>query len=228
MKIILLLALFILVGLGSSGSYQLGSHSVNLNLSIPTNYTVEAPIYQSDVDSWVYILNITPNIGGYLRVLVSELSFSGSNSIVQSYADICIRDAKATGIGGYHYSMTSYRGRSAFEDSYPAQTVYKNGYFIGTVPESYSMASSLDDRTGIQFTSKGTGEAFYREVLDSINITKNITDIIQQGTKSFLGPTSAYAGPGKGAKPGMENQNAITVLGDSQSSNITATSHGVE
>jgi len=154
---------------------------------------------------------------------------------LQNIADFRIERAKEAGLGSYKYGMTTYQGYDAFEDSAPAQRGYQNGDFI-TTPEFYRITYMLDEKTTIIITSSGAGKALYQEILDyiditNIDITKNDTKSPQletKETKSFLGPTSAWAGPNKGAKPGMENKNAITVLGDSQSSNITVTAHGVK
>lgn len=227
MKTPMLLTLFLLVSLGSSGTYQLGSHSVSFNLSGPAEYMSEVPLYQPNSDAWTYGLNITPKTGGYLEVLVTEGSVEGASPLVtQLYAETRIQNAKNIGIGGYMYEMTTYQNHTAFQESYPAQTVYKNRQYI-SLPEAYAITYALDGRTSILITSLGANELFFEELLNSLNITRNDKNQVTEH-KSFLGPTSAYAGAGKGAKPGMENQNAVTVLGDSQSSNITVTSHGVK
>jgi len=64
----------ILAGIGSAGTYQLGSHNVNFNLSVPANYTIEVPVYVPESDTWIYSLTINPTTGGFLSILIDELS----------------------------------------------------------------------------------------------------------------------------------------------------------
>lgn len=228
---VLLLSTQLLIGIVSAGTFQVGSHNVSFNLSVPANYTIEVPVYVPESDTWIYQMTIRPSINGFLAILVDESSipYYGSKPI-QDIADFRLERAKSARLGGYKYGMTTYQGHDAFEDSAPEQREYQNGDFI-TTPEFYRITYMLDEKTTIILASYGAGETLYQEVLDSMNITKNDIKSSQleiKGTKSFIGPTSAYAGTGKGAKLGMEDQNIVTMLGDSQSSNITVGPHGVK
>lgn len=233
MKIqIIVLFLLFLMGTGSAETYQLGSHNVSLNLSIPANYTIETPMYQSKIDAWWYVLSITPDTGGKITVAIEENSIPMRSSyVIQEWAASHYKTMKERGVGGYKYGMTTYQGHDAVEDYYPAQKLFQGGRVVESLPETHSIFYLIDDLTVVIVNADNTDESIYRDVLDSMNITKNDTKSSQleiKGTKSFIGPTSAYAGTGKGAKLGMEDQNIVTMLGDSQSSNITVGPHGVK
>lgn len=144
------------------------------------------------------------------------------------------QDMKNRGVGGYKYGMVTYKGHDAVEDYRPAQNTFQGGKILESLPERRTLFYLIDELTVVIVEADNTSETLYRETLDSMNITKKSTNSNQQanndkqGTKSFLGPTSAWAGQGKGAKLGMEKQNIVTALGDSQSSNIIVTPHGVK
>lgn len=208
---------------GSSETYQLGSHNVSINLSVPTNYTVELPDISTNIKG--YQLTITPNTGGRVVVSVHEGPELISDTIFK-VADTLVGDAKTVGLGGLKYGVIEYRGYDAFEMYYPAQRIFDED--VGYIPytESYLLAYQPDERTVIMIQTDA-GESVYNELLSTLNVTKAVSNVKSGGLRaSFIGPTSAYAGPGMGAKTGMENQNGVTVLGDSQSSNITVTARG--
>jgi len=117
-------AILILAAIGSAESYQLGSHEINFNLSVPFNYTLDVPIYYSNFVGWQYSLNITPSTSGFLVVSIVELAASQPDSIIQNIAEERINGAKNFGLGGYKYEKTTYRGHDAFEEYFPSQKVW--------------------------------------------------------------------------------------------------------
>ena len=165
-----------------------------------------------------YELNITPNTGGYISIEFEERSTPVYSSIlVKSYADSSIECGRNLGIGSYRYGMTTYQGYDAYEESYPAQILEKNGYPTWSLPETYTMMYQLDELTEVLIQSIGASGTLYREVLDSMGITKysNQTQTktnpqnALSANKPYIGPTSAYAGTGQGAKPGLEDKNFL-------------------
>ena len=80
---IVAILILILAGIGSAGTYQLGSHNVSLSLSTPAYYTIETPMYQSKIDAWWYILSIVPETGGKITVAIEENSIPMRSSYVK-------------------------------------------------------------------------------------------------------------------------------------------------
>ena len=236
MKILALIMFLALLPLTSASTYTLGSHQVSFNVSEPysSSAKIDTPSYNSDLDSWCYILKMENDSHHSITVSVLELSIADYGRTIPSIVGNSLtQQIKYDGIGGHKSSTMDFKGYPAYQDSYPTQKNLVEGVYIENV-ESHTLVYEIDERTVVTVVTIGDNVP-YQEILDTIEVTEAPTKptkyapyISQQGTKSFLGPTSAYAGPGKGAKAGMENQNAVTVLGDSQSSNITVTSHGVK
>jgi hypothetical protein len=174
MKFILALSvLILLISSASAGTYQLGSHLVSLNLSVPFNYTNETPMYNADYNRWSYILSITPSTGGFATITVDEVSVPDySSASIRRFADSVLNYTKNVGIGNMKYGMTTYRTHDAFEYSYPAQKAWKNGQITNTYPEFYCLRYHLDELTDVMVQTVNTGEVVYNEILDSLNVTK--------------------------------------------------------
>jgi hypothetical protein len=163
----------ILAGIGSAGTYQLGSHNVSLNLSIPANYTIETPMYQSKIDAWWHVLSIVPETGGKITVAIEENSMPMRASyVIQEWAASHYQIMKERGVGGYKYGMVTYKGLDAVEDYHPAQNLFQGGQIVESLTETHSLLYLIDDLTVVIVNADNTGEAAYREVLDSMNITK--------------------------------------------------------
>lgn len=169
--------IFILVTIGSAGTYQLGSHNVSLNLSIPSNYTIETPMYQSKIDAWWYVLSIAPATGGKITIAIEENSIPMRASyVIQDWAASHYQLMKERGVGGYMYGMVTYKGHDAVEDYHPAQNLFQGGRIVESLPEMYSILYLIDDLTVVIVNADDAGEPIYREVLDSMNITKTSKD----------------------------------------------------
>lgn len=168
---IVVVATIILMSIGSAETYQLGSHEINFNLSVPVNCTLDVPIYYSNFVGWQYSLNITPITSGFLVISVVELAAPQPDSIIQDVAKDRIQGTKNFGLGGYKYEMIIYRGHDAFEEYFPSQKVYKDGHFSSPGPDIYRLNYMLDPQTFIMVSSHGANEGIYHEILDSLNIT---------------------------------------------------------
>jgi hypothetical protein len=168
---IAIMATIILSTIGSAETYQLGSHEINFNLSVPVNCTQDVPIYYSNFVGWQYLLNITPSTGGFLAVSVVELAAQQPDSIIQTIAENKIQGTKNFGLGGYKFEIITYRERDAFEEYFPAQKVYKDGQFSSPGPDVYRLNYMLDPQTLVMVSSHGAGAGLYHEILDSMNIT---------------------------------------------------------
>jgi hypothetical protein len=218
----------------SASTYTLGSHQVSFNVSEMYNSSakIDPPTYIPESTSWMYTLSMTPDTLHGIQITLVELpSADISGNWIGIFADNRIEQTKRDGIGGYKFSTMDFKGYPAYQDSYPAQSVGKAGELTDH-SAFQSLAYEPDEWTVVGITAIGDNVPF-QEILDTIKVTEAPTTptkyppyTSQQETKSFIGPTSAYAGQGKGAKPGMENQNAVAILGDSQSSNISVTAHG--
>ena len=170
-----IVATLILAGIGSAETYQLGSHNVSINSDLPANYTEEIPRYSSVFDSWANTLNITPDMGGFIRVTITEYSIPiYGSALIDTIADGLINATRQNGLGGVKYAMVTYKEHDAFEISYPAQRVQKQQDGIITEwPESHVLIYRSDELDGITIQAINTGEDVFRRVLDSIEITKN-------------------------------------------------------
>ncbi len=170
---IAIVAILILIDIGSAGTYQLGSHNVSLSLSIPANYTIETPMYQSKIDAWWYVLSIVPETGGKITVAIEDNSMPMRSSyVIQEWAASHYKTMKERGVGGYKYGMTTYQGHDAVEDYYPAQKLFQGGRIVESLPETHSIFYLIDDLTVVIVNADNTDESIYRDVLDSMNITK--------------------------------------------------------
>lgn len=171
---IAIMAIFILAGIGSAETYQLGSHEIKFNLSVPFNYTFDVPIYYSNFVGWQYSLNITPSTSGFLMVSVVELAAPQPDSIIQDIAEYRIRGTKNFGLGGYKYRTVAYQGHDAFEEYFPSQKVYKEGQISSPGPDIYRLNYMLDPQTFIMISSHGANEGLYYEILESLNVTRTV------------------------------------------------------
>lgn len=119
------------------------------------------------------------------------------------------------GLGGLKYGTREFKGYDAFEISAPAQKVvtektelvWPEFYTLIYLPDEYLP----DESMGVTVNTINAGEPFFRELLNSIDIYKTVPSS-SGPAKPFLGLTSEWAGPGKGAKPGMENSNFFTAV----------------
>lgn len=165
--------LILLISSASTGTYQLGSHLVGLNLSVPFNYTNETPMYNADSNRWSYILKITPSTGGFATITVDEVSIPDySSASIRKFADSVLNYSTSVGIGNMKYGMTTYREHDAFEYSYPAQTAWKDGHITNTYPEFHCLRYHLDELTNVMVQTVNTREVVYKEILNSLNVTK--------------------------------------------------------
>jgi hypothetical protein len=170
---IIVLLLLIFTEMGSAETYQLGSHNVSLNLSIPFNYTNEPPMYNADSNKWSYVMKITPSTGGFATITVDEMSIPDySDAPIRKFAENVNDYYKEVGIGDMKYGLTTYRAHNAFEYSYPAQQAWKDGKITGTYPEFYCLRYHLDELTEVMVQTVNTGEVVFNEILDSLNVTK--------------------------------------------------------
>lgn len=171
-KVILAIGLILLFASNiSAETWKLGSHEASLDISVPANYSLTTPIYYADFQGWQYGLNITLD-KGFLAVNVVELAAPQYGDIIQTIAENRIAGAKLSGIGGYRYSMIDYKGKDAFEEFFPAQEVHMSGgQYLPPGPDIYRLNYMLDSQTFIMVSSHGAGEAPYRELLNSLNIT---------------------------------------------------------
>jgi hypothetical protein len=214
-----IVAILILAGIGSAETYQLGSHNVSLNLSVPANYSIEPPGYSANTGMWDYELKITPNTGGTIQISTTEYSIPIYGTILLNgvAGDIIDYYTKQNKLGNIKYGTLTYKGHDAFELSCPTQkTQQEDGNFV-TWPSIHTLVYQSDELTGITVLGINTREDVYREVLDSMEITKysNQTKVKTKPqnalytNKPYIGPTSAYAGAGQGAKPGLEDKNFL-------------------
>lgn len=149
---------------------KLGSHEAILNLSSPANYSLDTPYYAKDTGIWSYSLNITPDSGGYVLVVLSELPTPIKGSLgVDRLAAGMLASAAKSGLGGVKYGTRQYRGHDAFEISNPAQVTVE-GNWTYTSPETYTLVYQPDPYSGVEIQSTNTGEEVFRAVLDSIEI----------------------------------------------------------
>ncbi len=173
MKISLFI-LLLLIGVVSANTSVLGSHDVSVNLSVPAVYAVETPIYDSTSDMWTYILNITPNTGGSAYITLNELNSPVYNSaMVKNFADYAVKST--SGFGNVKYGMITYQGHDAFEISYPAQVVAQSDGSSETLAEFHGLVFMPDPVSRVLLDTLNTGDAVYKEIFNSLKISKNMT-----------------------------------------------------
>lgn len=172
MKAQIILALLILTGMGAAGTYQLGSHNVSINLDIPVNYTQEIPIYSQDLGTWTYTLNMTPNSGGYVSIILSDYSMPIYGSrLINGVAGDLVNNYTKRGLGGLKYRTLAYQGHDAFEISAPAQRI-NDGDVSWTWPEFHTLIYQPDETVGATITAINTGELVFNKVLNATKITR--------------------------------------------------------
>jgi hypothetical protein len=159
--------------------FQIGPYNVSVNLSVPADYTVQTPAYQSKIDAWWYRLSITPTTGGKIAIEIEENSKPlSTSSIFHDWPATQYQNMKDRGVGGYKYSIVSYKGHDAVEDYHPAQDLFQGGKIVDSVPERHSLLYLIDKLTVVIVEADNAGEALYREILDPMSITKNSSDNI--------------------------------------------------
>jgi hypothetical protein len=167
--------LIILISSINAETYQLGSHTVSLNLSrMQTNYSDVQASHNADFNRWSYALTISPNtdMQSFVVITVDEMGTPDySSAAIERFADSVLDFHTGMGVGNMKYGMTTYQGHDAFEYSYPAQTAWKNGQPT-TFPEFYAIRYHLDELTEVMIQAVNTGDAVYNEILGSINVTK--------------------------------------------------------
>ena len=172
---IAIVATLILAGIGSAGTYLLGSHNVSANLDIPANYTPELPSYSNDLGTWTYTLNITPESGGYISIILSDNSIPVYGSkLLNGVSDGLVNNYIQLGLGGLKYGTRTYQGHDAFEISAPAQKMHADDGFWNW-PAFYTLLYQPDETASVTITATDTGESVFRKVLNSTTITKSTT-----------------------------------------------------
>jgi hypothetical protein len=149
--------------------FQLGSHQVSFNLSVPANYEILPPVLDSILQS--YDLNITlPGSNGYAKIYVEEKS-RPSRDDIKDLAQWAIENANQMGLGGTQYQLTKYQGRDAFELSTPEQRIRISlGNYI-YMPEIHVMTVLWDAYTGITISTEGLNASIFEELKNSLNVT---------------------------------------------------------
>lgn len=173
--ITLLIPLF-LIAAASANTYTLGSHNISINISVPADYTIQTPMYQSKIDAWWYTMSIAPKTGGKITIAIEENSMPlRTSSIIQDWSAMQYQIMKERGVGGYKYGIISYKGHDAVEDYYPAQSIFQGGKILKTLPERHALFYLIDELTVVIVEADNTGEALYRETVDSMTITDTAT-----------------------------------------------------
>lgn len=173
MKILLLILLLILPT-AAGGTYTLGSHQVSFNVSEPYNSSakLDTPYYNlSASNDWTYVLNMTVDSRHSIKVLVNELTVPDyGRTWTSSFAASRSDWIKANGIGGYKASTLDFKGYPAYQESYPAQTIYPtDGRFVEYLQHN-NLDYEIDEKTIVHVLSVGDNVP-YQEILDTIEVT---------------------------------------------------------
>lgn len=196
------LSALICIGWCAAETYQLGSHHVSFNLGEPAKMKTETPVgLPSTGEGWSG-LNITPSSGGYGFVKVGETTEVLDLDAVQNLSAMLRAYMTIMGIDGYEDTVISYKGNPALSTYVPAQSKTINGTVYKLTNVGYSLWYTPDENTMVVVEAHTLNNTTYTKLLDSLEVTKI--------HKPYIGPASAYAGPGKGAKPGLEDQNLIS------------------
>lgn len=172
-----LLVPLLLIGVAAANINVLGSYNVSLNLSTPANYTQMVPSYFPNIDVWSYTLNITPDAGGYILVIVTEYNtpIYGSKLLTRASENL-VNQTREKGLGNIKYGTITYKEHDAFEMSYPAQRVQQQQDGpISDLPGIHMLMYRPDERSGVTIEAVNADEGIFKEVIDSMNIVKNST-----------------------------------------------------
>jgi hypothetical protein len=145
---------------------------VRVSLSVPASYTVQTPKYQSKMDAWWYDLSIAPITGGYIAIEIEENNAPLSSSMIQDWAAAQYQIWKDKGVGGYKSNIVNYKGHDAVEGYQPAQDIFQGGKVVDSLSEMYNLLYTIDELTVVIIEAHNVDKALYREILDSLDITK--------------------------------------------------------
>jgi hypothetical protein len=208
MKRTLLVLILTLLPLTSASTYTLGNHEVSFNLS--QNFTADLQVPVVTAGGKEYDFNINGS-DGFAILSVIELKYPNyAGQLLQNQMDNDIKQINEVGFEDVKYASTTFRGYNAFEKSVPAQKVWKDGGIVGISSDYRTLFYQIDEWTymGIQVNDNKT---MYQELLDTIQVTRAPEKAVSH--ESYVGPTSAYAGVGQGAKSGLEDKNILNNLG---------------
>jgi hypothetical protein len=217
MKIfVAVVAILILIGIGSPRTYQLGGYEVSFDVGIPATVVEINPVYDSQRWAWTYQLNILPgndsvadsNDSWQMVVGIDEYKTPREANALEIYAAQRRNDKIASGVQGYKNSIIGYNGYAANIESSPYQTVKGPGGMFSAIPETYQLFYMMDDKTGVTVSSIGASKELFGQLIQSLQINEESNSVYKE---SFLGKTSDWAGPGKGSN---ESENAFSTLGD--------------
>jgi|WetSurMetagenome_2_1015567.scaffolds.fasta_scaffold02388_5 hypothetical protein len=181
---------------------QLGSHRVSFNLGEPAEMKVETPVNSPSTGEGWYGLNIILSSGGYGFIKVGQAAEALKADTITNLSDALNEYMTRLGIEGYQYTVISYKDSIALSTYTPAQLKTINGTTYNLSNVGYSLWYTPDANTMVVVESHTLSNATYAKLLDSLEITKM--------HEPYIGPTSSYAGPGLGAKPGFEDQNNVS------------------
>jgi tetratricopeptide (TPR) repeat protein len=171
----IILALLIYIGMGSAGTYTLGSYNLSTNQDIPANYTIEPPIYDQMADAWSYALNITPNSGGHVLIVLTEFKAPVSNLTLTLYKNAG-KDIDSLGLSDVKYSLKKYISNhieyDALEIAYPSQRTANADGSVKIWQENRFLTYQPDELSRATIQAFSTGEWFFRRVLDTMTITR--------------------------------------------------------
>jgi tetratricopeptide (TPR) repeat protein len=171
----IILALLILIGIGSAETYVLGSYNLNTNLDIPANYTIVPPIYDQMADAWSYALNITPNSGGYVLIVLTEFKAPVSNLTLTLYKNAG-KDIDSLGLSDVKYGLKNYIRNhieyDALEIAYPSQRTANADGSVTNWQETRYLTYQPDELSRATIQAFSTGEWLFRRVLDKTTITR--------------------------------------------------------
>lgn len=196
-------------------TFQLGSHQVSFNLSVPANYEILPPSLGKLIHS--YELNITLlDSDGFARITIEETTMSlPAVENLKNFAAWALEGA--SDLGDVQHQITKFKGHDAFEMSYPEQRLnIAPGEFI-PFAEFHCIAIALDDRTGVMIQSKGFSASIFEELKNSINVSPlklQVKESIPSQHKDYIGSTEGWAGQGQGEKPGYESSNYFNTIDD--------------
>jgi len=179
MKILALFMLLVLLPISTASTYTLGSHQESFNVSEPYNSSAKIglPTYVPEGDSWMYKLEMAPNDEDLITITVIELPPNGvsSGGWLKTFISSHLKLLQEIGIGDHKYSTMDFRGYSAYQESFPAQTVSTtNG--SAQYPASRALTYALDERTVVTVVAMGDKiNVPYQEILDTIEVTEAST-----------------------------------------------------
>jgi hypothetical protein len=205
MKISWLIFFIIWIGVAGAGSYNLGPYQVSFNLSTAEDCVSFDPVHQYSIDAWLYVLNVTPYGGGGIQIAVEESSPPLRADAIENYAAMRMLNKTNEGIAGYQNQIIDYKGHMANSEYFPAQYIRSWGG-PKYIPETFGLMFLLDNQTVIVVEGTGISADLYDELLNSLETRKTNAALYH---KPYVGSTNAYAGIGKGSKPGMIEKNML-------------------